>query len=91
MYTSSLLVDILYGSDHHMQNRSLFVSCIAFASIAPVVTVICSKSGKTDSQSLVLPKWTDWYPCILTDLVLYCDFIFFFSSVLTQQSSTSSD
>lgn len=56
---------------HHMQNHSLLGGCIAFASIAPVFTFICTNAGETDSQSLMLPKWTD--PWSLADLMLYCD------------------
>ena len=36
-------------------------------SIAP------AEAGEIDSQSLVLPKWTDWHSLSLTDLVSYCD------------------
>lgn len=43
--------------------------CLLYS--APVVTFIHTKAGETDSQSLMLPNGTDWYPWGLTDL--YCD------------------
>lgn len=35
-------------------------SCFCL-SVAPVITFICTKAGEINSQSLVLPKWNDWY------------------------------
>ena len=49
---------------HRMQNHSLFVGCLAFASPMHL------------SKSLVLCEWTDWYPWSLTDLVLYFERFF---------------
>ncbi len=34
----------------------------SIAVVSPVVSFICTKAGKTDSQSLMLPNQTDWYP-----------------------------
>lgn len=40
--------------------RFLFGGCLAFASLVPVVTFICTKTDEIDSQSLVLLTRTDF-------------------------------
>lgn len=53
---------------HHMQKHSV----LGVVLLLPV-TFIYTKPDEADSQSLMLPKWTEWYPWSLGDLALYCD------------------
>ena len=68
----------------------LGVVLLLLFSVAPFVTFMCTNSGETDSQSLVLPKWTDWYPWSLTDLVTKCYLKFFITVVFNPPNPTSS-
>lgn len=55
-------------------------SCCSL-SCAPIITFICTKAAKTDSQSFTLPKWTGWYHWSLNDLtyivMILCSLNFF--------------
>ena len=59
---------------HHMQNHSL----VGVVLRLPLHCTFChfhlhQSDLKTDSPSLLLPKWNDWFSGSLTDSLLYCD------------------
>lgn len=55
---------------HHLKNHSPFGGCL---SITPATTFICTKAGEIHSESLKLPKWTDYYLWIS---LLICEDVF---------------